>query len=113
MIKAIQLETKGAVYTMEAGVRDVENGKNEADRSGQALVEIMNRVEETALLVSQIANAAQQQTETTVEISRNIQAIINVARDNQREVSQSASATKTLEILAEQLRTLVSRFKLT
>lgn len=112
MIKAIQLETKGAVATMEAGVRDVEHGKNEADRSGEALAEIMNRVEETARLVAQIAHAAQQQTETTVEISRNIQAIINVARDNQNEVSRSASATETLEAMAEQLRTLVNRFKL-
>lgn len=112
MIKAIQLDTKGAVTAMEAGVRDVEHGKDEADRSGQALAEILNRVKETAQLVTQIAHAAQQQTETTVEISRNIQAIINVARENQDEVSRSATATETLEAMAEQLRTLVNRFKL-
>ena len=44
MIKGIQSEAKGAVTDMEARVLEVETGSGEAARSGEALLEIRNRI---------------------------------------------------------------------
>ena len=111
MIKAIQQGTKGAVNTMQKGVQDVEQGKQEADKSGQALAEILRRVEETAGLVAQIAHAAAQQTETTIEINRNIQAIIDVARRNEEIVAGASTETERLGMFSTRLKVLVSGFR--
>jgi len=46
MIKAIQLETKQAVSSMEEGVSEVERGTEEASKSGGALQEILSQINE-------------------------------------------------------------------
>ena len=51
MIKAIQQETKGAVAAMEQGVTQVETGTVEAGKSGQALQEILQQINDVAMQV--------------------------------------------------------------
>ena len=112
MIKAIQNETRGAVATMEQGVRQVENGTNEAAKSGAALREILEQVNSVAMQVNQIATAAEEQTATTSEISNNMQQITEVVQDTASGAHQSATAASQLNGNAEELQRLVSQFKL-
>ena len=112
MIKAIQKETRGAVTAMEQGVRQVENGTAEAAKSGDALREILEHVNDVALQVNQIATAAEEQTATTSEISSNIHQITDVVHATSEGAQESAAAASHLKGNAEELQRLVRQFTL-
>lgn len=110
MIKSIQQETRGAVATMEEGVREVETGTAEAGKSGEALAEILTQINEVTLQVSQIATAAEQQTATTSEISNNIVQITTVTQESADMARNSTQAADELAKLAEKLQSDTRRF---
>ncbi|GFE62205.1 methyl-accepting chemotaxis protein [Geobacter sp. AOG2] len=112
MIKAIQTETRGAVATMEEGVREVERGSEGAASSGQALENILGKINEVAMEVNQIATAAEQQTATTHEITSNIQQMSQVVDDTAHGAQDSARAASDLARLAANLQEEVRRFRL-
>jgi methyl-accepting chemotaxis protein len=112
MIKSIQSETKDAVAAMEQGVHQVEIGTTEAAKSGQALQEILQQINDVTMQVNQIATAAEEQTATTNEISSNITQISEVIQLTSRGAHESASAAGRLSGNAEELQNLVSHFKL-
>ncbi|MBE2889432.1 methyl-accepting chemotaxis protein [Geobacter anodireducens] len=112
MIKAIQGETKGAVISMEEGVREVGKGTSNASKSGEALQAILEQIGGVTMQVSQIATAAEEQTATTGEINNNIQQITEVVQLTARGAEESAQAAEQLAKLAEELQGLVCKFKL-
>ncbi|MRR05812.1 MAG: methyl-accepting chemotaxis protein [Deltaproteobacteria bacterium] len=112
MIKAIQMETKGAVSSMEEGVKAVEKGTADAGRSGQALQEILEQANSVTMQINQIATAAEQQTATTNEITNNIQQITDVVHETAKGSQESASAANQLSRFADELQHLVGNFKL-
>lgn len=112
MIKNIQKETKDAVVAMEQGVDQVKTGTEEAARSGQALQNILQQVNEVAMQVNQIATAAEEQTATTSEISSNMQQITEVVHQTAQGANESATAASQLSGNAEELQRLVRQFKL-
>jgi len=112
MIKAIQSETKGAVTAIEGSVAEVERGTGYSVKSGEALEEIMQKVGEVTMQISQIVTAAEQQTATTGEISGSIQQVTEVIQRNARQSAESVSAVATLSSQSEQLQRLVGQFKL-
>jgi methyl-accepting chemotaxis protein len=112
MIKAIQMETKGAVHSMQEGVREVEKGTVDAARSGQALQEILEQANSVTMQINQIATAAEEQTATTNEITNNIQQITEVVHETAKGSQESAAAANQLSRLADELQQLVGTFKL-
>ncbi|MSM38007.1 MAG: HAMP domain-containing protein [Geobacter sp.] len=112
MIKAIQSETKSAVMAMEEGVREVEHGTDEAAKSGQALSEILAQINSVVMQVNQVATAAEEQTATTGDISKNIHQITEVVQDTANGAHESATAAGQLAGLAESMQRLVGQFKL-
>ena len=112
MIKAIQRETKGAVIAMEQGVSQVESGTEEAAKSGLALRDILEQVNDVAMQVNQIATAAEEQTATTSEISSNMHQITDVVQTTSQGAHESATAAAQLNGNAEELQRLVRQFKL-
>ena len=112
MIKAIQSETKGAVAAMEQGVHQVENGTMEAAKSGQALQDMMEQINDVAMQVHQIATAAEEQTATTSEISSNMHQITVVVQQTSHGAHESATAAAQLHGNAEELQRLVRQFRL-
>jgi len=112
MIKAIQNQTKSAIVSMEEGVKDTERGITEAAQLESALHEILERVNDVSMQVSQIATAAEEQTATTNEITNNIHQISQVVQDTSRGAHESAGAAQQMSHLADNLQSLVHRFKL-
>ncbi|RNC67472.1 MAG: HAMP domain-containing protein [Desulfuromonadales bacterium] len=112
MIRAIQQETRGAVASMEEGVKEVERGTTEAGKSGEALREILDQINAVAMQVNQIATAAEEQTATTSEISSNMQQITDVVQETARGAQETAGAANQLNRLAEDLQRLVGQFRL-
>ena len=112
MIKTIQQETGSAVNTMEESVNKVEEGREEAARSGEAISSILQQISEVGMQINQIATAAEQQTSTTSEISRNMIEVTGVVNHTAKGAYESAAAATQLSRSAEDLRCLVGQFKL-
>jgi methyl-accepting chemotaxis protein len=112
MIKAIQEETKTAVVAMEMGVEQVENGKQEAARSGEAIRDILDYINAASTQVNTIAVAAKEQTATTSEISDNIHKITTLVQQTSQDAQESAAATGELNRSSKELEGLVQQFML-
>ncbi len=112
MIKTIQGETQTAVDSMSEGVAEVKRGTDETARSGEALEDILNKINELTMQVSQIATAAEEQTATTSEITQNIQMITDVVNRNVENARSTTSATGKLADQVDELHKLVGHFRL-
>ncbi len=112
MIKAIQIETGGAVSSMEQGVAEVEKGMDSSRRSGEALQQILAGINEVTMQVHQIATAAEEQNAVTGEISTNIHQITDVVQQTANGAHETADAASMLAKLSNDLEGLVGRFKL-
>jgi len=110
MIKAIQKETRDAVSAMEEGVHEVGKGTDSSRKSGHALDEILGKIDEVSMQVSQIATAAEQQTATTGEVATNIQQITDVVHQTAQGAEETAAAASRLSAQARELNDLVGRF---
>ncbi len=111
MIKAIQKETRDAVATMEEGVVEVGKGTDSSRKSGLALEEILEKINEVSMQVSQIATAAEQQTATTGEVATNIQQITEVVHHTARGADETTAAAARLSSQASELSELIGRFR--
>ena len=112
MIKSIQQETHSAVTAMEDGVREVEQGTEEAARSGKALEEILAQVGEVTSQINQIATAAEEQTATTNEITRNMHDIVKVLNEASGSSQSTAGAAQQLAGMATELNKIVAQFRM-
>jgi methyl-accepting chemotaxis protein len=112
MIKSIQTETKAAVAEMDQGVHEVQQGSHDAARSGEALQEILNKINEVTMQVNQIATAAEEQAATTGEITTNLQQVTDVVQTSTRGAEETAAASAQLSKQAEDLRELMQKFRL-
>ncbi|GAM07906.1 methyl-accepting chemotaxis protein 4 [Geobacter sp. OR-1] len=111
MITAIREETCEAVETMNQGVHRVEEGTQEASRSGASLEQIRSQVEQVTSQINQIATAAAEQTTTTNEISSSIECITNEATKECGQAGGMADAAAQLNRLAEEMISSVNRFQ--
>ncbi|GFO69238.1 methyl-accepting chemotaxis protein [Geomonas limicola] len=112
MIRAIQNETAEAVKAMEDGVREVERGAVSSQRSGQALDDILSKINEVANQIHQIATAAEEQTATTCEVTTKVQQITDVVAQTATGAVATAEAAAQLSRQAQDLQGLVKRFQL-
>ncbi|RMD49232.1 MAG: methyl-accepting chemotaxis protein [Ignavibacteria bacterium] len=112
MIKNIQLDTQGAVESIEEGTKEVEKGKELAGKAGKSLGEIIDDVEKVAEVINYLAAASEQQSSSSEQITRNVENISNVTTqtaDGTRRISQAA---EDLYRLTENLRDVINYFKL-
>ena len=113
MIKKIQTETQGAVGVMEEGTKQVNMGIALADKAGSSLLEIVNVSQKVTDMVTQIAQASEQQSQASEQISKNVEGISNVTNESAMGVQQIAQAADDLNRLTENLQLLIGRFTLT
>jgi methyl-accepting chemotaxis protein len=112
MIKQIQIDTGGAVSSMEEGTREVENGIELADKAGSALRDIVEISQSLTAMVAQIAAASGQQSSASEQIAKNVEAISAVTGETAGGTQQIARAAEDLNRLTDELQRLVSTFKL-
>jgi methyl-accepting chemotaxis protein len=97
---------------MEAGVQEVDRGKELADKAGSSLNEIVTMAQRVTEMVGQIAAATEQQSTAAEEISRSIEGINTVTKETAAGAEESAAAAEELNRQAEGLQQMVGRFKL-
>ena len=112
MIRMIQQETRSAVNSMEEGVQEVERGTVESAKSGEALQSILDQISRVTMQVNQIATAAEEQNSTTGEISQNMTQVTEIIGSANVTARDTAHSAGQLTAMAEELKTLISQFKL-
>lgn len=111
-IEAIRAETDKAVGQIGEGTEKVKAGVQRAGEAGSNLAQIVASAREVSGMVQSIAAAATQQGAATEEISRSISNISQISDQAASGSKQSAQAVKQLSAKSEELRALVSRFRL-
>jgi len=128
VIKLVQKETDQAVKTTEMGASETREGIKLADKAGAALKRILDSVNSTNVLMSQINNASDQQANAAAQVLRSVENMnqatdqvttavkeqamgtnqIRKAVDNMNRVSQQlAEATKEQAVGGKQIRVAV------
>ncbi len=111
MINRLQSGANKAVQVMEVGKQKSMHGVEQASAAGEALNTINQAVDRINTMNTQIASAAEEQSTVTEEINRNIVNINEVAEQTSEGAKQAAIASDDLSRLAEELKQLVSQFK--
>ncbi|GAB6124904.1 methyl-accepting chemotaxis protein [Humidesulfovibrio idahonensis] len=109
-IREIQERSQHAVSTMRETEKQVEVSTDLSNRTGKALEEIMQRIDDVTARVAQIATAAEEQSSAAEEINRNIEDIAGIAKESEEGADQAASATRELAELAQNLLQLSMSF---
>lgn len=112
MIKGIQAETNEAVQSMEKGVKEVDNGRELADKAGTSLNEIVTMSGQVVDMIQQIATASEEQSSAAEQISQNMENIASIARESATGAEQSAAAAEQLNKNAEGMQQIVKQFKI-
>ena len=112
MIKSIQDQTRQAVKMMDDGVAVVATGMSETSGSEKLLQDILDQVNSLSMQVSQIATAAEEQSATTVEISKSIHQVTDTLSASVGGVKESAATASKLSLLAQKLQDEVRNFRI-
>ncbi|MBM3226056.1 MAG: hypothetical protein FJZ47_19990 [Candidatus Tectomicrobia bacterium] len=112
LVNTIQSETHEAVTAMEESTREIVEGSRLADQAGQALGEIEGVSTRLAELMQSISLAAKQQARGSESLSQAMGDISDVTQQTAAGVQESVVSIHNLATLADELRGVVSTFKL-
>ena len=94
MIKQIQRDTSGAVEAIAEGTKEVDRGKELAQKAGDSLTEIIHNSEKVSSIITQLAAASEEQSATSESISQNVEAINNVTHQAAQGTAQISHAAE-------------------
>jgi len=97
---------------IEGSVGKVAAGSQIADKTAEALGEIVNGIGKVTDLVAEIAAASNEQAQGIAEINTALGQIDQVTQQNTANAEESAAAAEELSSQAEQLRNMLRSFKL-
>ncbi|WP_439865420.1 methyl-accepting chemotaxis protein [Pseudomonas antarctica] len=112
IIQELQSATGAAVEQMKAGKLRAQACIESADQASTSLDAINEGVEQIVGMNTQIASAAVQQHAVSEDINRNVTEIRNGSVALMDGIEDNAVTAQELSLLAGELRTVVSRFKL-
>jgi len=111
MIEKLQSASRQAVKVMEAGRTQAGSTVEQAEGTHAALAEIVTEVHTISERNTQIAAAAETQSQVAEEINQNLVNISDVAEQTNRGATELQRSTQEIESLAGRLNDLVHAFK--
>jgi methyl-accepting chemotaxis protein len=112
IVHRIQAETQNAVKTIQSGKSEVQSGIDLAQRANTALHDILSSSHKVSEVVQNIVVASQEQADTSVHTAERIQQMLFATNEAATGISQIARSATNLNTLTQDLRDLVSRFRL-
>jgi methyl-accepting chemotaxis protein len=107
-ILAIQHSAQNNIKSTEHTAESIAKSTDMAQKSGEALSEIVDMVDQTADQVRGIATASEEQSAASEEISRSTEDINRIAGETSEAMIQSGQAVSDLARLAQELRTIIN-----
>jgi methyl-accepting chemotaxis protein len=111
MIDGFVAESKASVERMNNSRKSSEATVERINHATSALNTIVTSVTQIHDQVTQIATAAEQQSQVAEEINQNVVRIVDAAQRSDTGVTQTNEASHELARLGENLRELVGQFK--
>ncbi|MFC5471735.1 methyl-accepting chemotaxis protein [Cohnella suwonensis] len=110
--KQITTIIKGMQQNTLQSVKAVEEGVASSQQTGEAFERILSMVNQSGLMVSEIAEASEQQAAQTTEVLHSIETISSATEEAASSSEETAAAAQSLAQLAEDMNTTVSVFKI-
>jgi methyl-accepting chemotaxis protein len=111
MIDGVRHGMEQAVGTMNEGVTRVSAGVVLATRAGDSINEIDANTRQVVAAVNDISSAMQGQSLASGEITRSVDQIAHMAKENSAAIRDTDATAKDLAALADRLQSVVARFK--
>nr|WP_284048105.1 methyl-accepting chemotaxis protein [Marinobacter sp. ATCH36] len=111
IVSNLQRGAAGAVVDMSKAKQMAGEASEEASKSGEALSEIIAAVNRIVDMTTQVASATEQQRATAAEMTQNVEASSSAIDKLTDDVAHVNRSSKTLADMAEDLGSLVRRFK--
>ncbi len=111
MIEKLQEISGKAVDTMEQSQQQAEHSVTQASNAGESLNSIVQSISAVNDINTQIAAAAEEQSQVVTSIDQSITAIKDLSEQTVTHVAQSGSLSNELANMASELQTEVNRFK--
>jgi len=102
-------ETTGLI---EGSIAKVAAGTKIADQTAESLRDILDQIEKVTTLVSNIAQASNDQASEIAQINQGIEQVSQVVQTNSATAEESAAASEELSGQAEMLKQMVDAFKI-
>ncbi len=112
LVRTIQEETVEVIRSMESTSDEVARGSMLAQEAGDRLNEIEGVSTQLSDLINSISQAAQQQARGSEAIAKSMNDIADVTQQTAAGTKQATSSIGKLAILADELRSSVSQFKI-
>jgi methyl-accepting chemotaxis protein len=112
ILNEIQRATNTAVMATEEGTKGVDLGVQLTGQAGETIKQLTHSIAESTTAAQQIVISAQQQTTGIEQISLAMQNINQVTVQNLASIRQAEKAAQDLSSLAQQMESLVARYKL-
>ena len=110
-ISGIQSATTHNIQRFGQAAELVGKATELAGTSGEALKEILSLAEHTAVVISGIATAAEEQSATSEEINRSVEEIHRIADETSNGMTDASAAVHDLAQLAIELNSLLDKLK--
>jgi methyl-accepting chemotaxis protein len=112
ILNEIQRATNAAVMATEEGTKGVDFGVQLTGQAGQTIEQLAANISDSANAAQQIVASAQQQTTGMEQIALAIENINQATVQNLSSIRQAEKSAQDLANVAQQLETLVARYKL-
>ncbi len=112
LVKTIQADTNEAIISMERSTANVVAGSKSAQTAGGALERIESFASELARLIQQIAGTSNEQAKVASGLNKTMTQLRTIANQTADSADLTASRTRELTTLSEQMRESVSGFRL-
>jgi len=110
-VTSIQESTNSNVQNMDRAARMVEEATDLANKSGQALQEIVDLAQQAADQVRSIATASEEQSSASEEVNKSMDEINRIAEETADVMQQSAKAIGELAQQAGELQNIIDELK--
>ena len=112
MIAHIQRDTTAAISTMHSGKARVERGESITRQAGERLQQIIEHTQNVSSIVTNIAQASEQQVGLSLGIVKTINIIQSIAVESEEDIGQIQSNILRLHSQMGNLQTLLGFFRL-
>lgn len=108
-VSSIQDGANSNIQGMDQASALIEEANSLANRSGEALEDIVRRVQKATEQVQAIATATEEQSAASEEVNRNIEEVNRISRETSEVMTQSSESVAELSRQAQELKDLVQQ----
>ncbi len=112
MITSMQDETSAAIMSMTESIQKVDTGTSLSRQAGEALKKILERVTDLHSKVLHIAAATEEMSTTVEVITMDIGGIAKTSQETSKSASKTTEESKSLAQLSDDLKAIISHFKI-